>query len=70
MEAEQHNSTKDKVMHSQVKHHQLLFSNLNILTLTAKELELVQEAKWYHLGIIGVSSSKEHGFEQTEVLLF
>ena len=35
--------------------------NWNILTLTGKELELVEEAKRYHFDIIGVSSTKRRG---------
>ena len=35
--------------------------NWNILTLTEKELELVEEAKRYQLNTIGVSSIKRHG---------
>ena len=35
--------------------------NWNILTLTEKELELVEEAKRHHLDIIGVSSTKRRG---------
>ena len=35
--------------------------NRNILTLTGKELELVEEAKPYHLDIIEVSSNKRRG---------
>jgi len=58
METEQSNHTRDKVAHSRVNHHQLLFDNRNILTLTGKELELVEEAKRYHLDIVGVSSTK------------
>ena len=37
--------------------HQLVLGNWNILTSTEKELELVDEAKRYHLDIVGVSSS-------------
>ena len=49
MEAAQSISTRDNVAHSRVNHHQLLLGNWNILTLTGKELELVEEAKRYHL---------------------
>ena len=61
MEAAQSIRTRDKVAHSRVNHHQLLLGNWNILTLTGKELELVEEAKRYHLDIIGVSSTKRRG---------
>ena len=61
MEAAQSIRTQDNVAHSRVNHHQLLLGNWNILTLTRKELELVEEAKWYHLDIIEVSSAKRHG---------
>ena len=44
--------TRDDVAHSQVNHHQLLLGNWNILTLTGKELELLEEAKRYHLDIV------------------
>ena len=57
MEAAQSIRTRDNVAHSRVNHHQLLLGNWNILTLTGKELELVEEAKRYHLDIIGVSST-------------
>ena len=53
--------TRDDVAHSRVNHHQLLLGNWNILTLTGKELELVEEEKRYHLDIIGVSSIKQSG---------
>ena len=61
MEAAQSILTRDNVAHSRVNHHQLLLCNWNILTLTGKELELVEEAKRYHLDIIGVSSTKRRG---------
>ena len=35
--------------------------NWNVLTLTIKKLELVEEAKKYHLDVVGVSSSKRGG---------
>ena len=49
MEAAQSTRTRDNVAHSRVNHHQLLLGYWNILTLTGKELELVEEAKRYHL---------------------
>ena len=58
MEAAQSICNRDNVAHSRVNHHQLLLGNWNILTLTEKELELIEEAKRYHLDIIGVSSTK------------
>ena len=61
MEAAQSIRTRDNVAHSRVNHHQLLLGNWNILTLTGKELELVEEVKRYHLDIIGVSSTKRRG---------
>ena len=61
MEAAQSIRTRDNVAYSRVNHHQLLLGNWNILTLTGKELELVEEAKRYHLNIIGVSSTKRRG---------
>ena len=64
MEAAQSICTRDNVAHSRVNHHQPLlddWSNWNILTLTGKGLELVEEAKRYHLDIIGVSSTKRRG---------
>ena len=63
MEAAQSIRTRDNVALSQVNHHQLLLGNWNILTLTGKELELVEEAKRYHLDIIEVSSTKDVGQE-------
>ena len=61
MEAAQSIRTRDNVAHSRVNHHQLLLGNWNILTLSGKKLELVEEAKRYHLDIIGVSSTKRRG---------
>ena len=61
MEAAQSIRTRDNVAHSRVNHHQLLLGNWNIFTLTGKELELVEEAKGYHLDIIRVSSTKRRG---------
>ena len=61
MEAAQSIRTRDQGTHSRVNHHQLLLGNWNILTLTGKELELVEKAKRYHLDIIGVSSTKRRG---------
>jgi len=63
MVAAQSNRTRDKVSHSRVNYHQLLFGNWNILTLTGKELELVEKAQRYHLDIVGVSSTKRRGSE-------
>ena len=59
MEAAQSIRTRDNVAHSWVNHHQLLLGDWNILT--GKKLELVEEAKRYHLDIIGVSSTKRRG---------
>ena len=61
MEAAQSICTRDNVAHLQVNHHQLMLGNWNILTLTRKELELVEEAKRYHLDIIGAFSAKRRG---------
>ena len=61
MEAAQSNHTRDNFARSRVNHHQLLLGNWNILTLTEKELELVEEAKRFHCHIIGVSSTKRRG---------
>ena len=41
--------------------------NWNILTLTEKELELVKEAKRYHLDVIGGSSTKRRGSGTVEL---
>ena len=61
MEAAQNIRTRDNVAHSRVNHHQLLLCNWNILTLTEKELLLVEKAKRYHLDIVGVSSTQRGG---------
>ena len=45
----------------------MLLGNWNILTLTKKELELVEEAKRYHLDSIGVSSTKQRGSGTVDV---
>ena len=44
--------------HFRKNHHRLLLGNWSVLYLTEKELELVEEAKKYHLDIIGISSTK------------
>ena len=62
MEVAQSIRTRDNVALSQVKHHQLLLGNWNILNITGKELELVEETKRYHFNIIEVSSTKRRGF--------
>ena len=67
MEAAQSIRTRDNVAHSRVNHHQLLLGDCNILTLTGKELELVEKAKRYHLDIIGVSSTKRRGSETADL---
>ena len=61
MEVAQSIHTRDNVAHSWANHHQLPLGNWNILTLTGKELELVEEAKRYYLYIVGVSSTKRQG---------
>ena len=57
----QSNRTQGYVAHFWKKHHRLLFGNWNVLTLKGKALELVKEAKKYHLNIVGVSSTKSRG---------
>ena len=60
--AAQSNRTQDNVAHSRQNHHnRLLFGNWNVFTLTGKEMELVDEAKRYHLDIVGISSTKRRG---------
>ena len=61
METTQSIRTRYNVANSRVNHHQLLLGIWNILSLTGKELELVEEAKRQHLDIIGVSSTKRRG---------
>ena len=63
IEAAQGIRTQDNVAYSRIDHHQLLLCNWNILTLTGKKLELVEEAMRYHLDIFGVSSTKRRGSE-------
>ena len=48
-------------LHFRKNHHRLLFGNWNVLTLTGKELELVEETKEYHLNIVGSSSTMKRG---------
>ena len=43
--------TRGNIAHSRANHHQLLFGNRNILTLTGKELELVEETERYIISI-------------------
>ena len=61
----QSNHTQDNVAHSRHHHHQrhnrLLFGNWNVFTLNGKEMELVEEAKRYHLDVVGISSTKRRG---------
>ena len=57
----QSNHTQGYVAHFRKNHHRLQLGNWNVLTLTGKELELVEEAKKYHLDIVEVSSTKRHG---------
>ena len=60
MEAAQSVRTRDNVAHSRVNnHHQLLLGKWNILNITGKEIELVEEAKQYHFNINGISSTKK-----------
>ena len=55
------NGTQGHVANLRKNYHRLLLGSWNILTLTGKELELVDEAKKYHLNIVGVSSTKRRG---------
>ena len=50
--------TRGNVAHSRDNHHRLLFGNWNVLTLTGKELELVEEAKKYRFDIVGLTCTK------------
>ena len=52
------NSTQSYVAHLRKNHHILLLGKWNVLILTEKELELVEEATKYHLYIVGVSPIK------------
>ena len=67
MEVAQSIRTRDNVAHSRVNHHQLLLGYWNILTFTGKELDLIEEAKRYHLNIIGVSSTKRRSSGTVDV---
>ena len=49
------------VAHFRKNHHRQLLDNWNVLTLSGKKLELVEEAKKYHLDIVGVFSTKRRG---------
>ena len=55
------NRTQGYVEHFRKNHHRLLLGNWNILTLTGKELELLEEARKYHIDIVGVSSTEKRG---------
>ena len=57
----QNNRTQGYAAHFRRKHHRLLLGSWNVITLTGKESELVEEAKKYHLDIVGVSSIKRRG---------
>ena len=57
----QSNRTEGYVAHFRKNHRILLLGNWNVLTLTGKELELVEEAKKCYLDIVGVSSTKRRG---------
>ena len=68
MEAAQGIRIRRKVAHSiRVNHHQLLLGNWNILILTGKDLELVEEAERYQLDIVGVSSITRRGSETADM---
>ena len=67
MDASQSIQIRDNVAHSRVNHRQLLLGNWNIFALTGKELEMVEEAKQYHLDIIEVSSTKRRGSETVDL---
>ena len=49
------------------KHRDLRMGNWNVSSLKGKEEELVWEAKQYHLGIVGVSSTKCCGCDTVEL---
>ena len=53
--------------HHRKKHYRLLLCNRNVLILTGKELELVEEGKVYYLDIIGVSSTKRRSYGIVEL---
>ena len=57
----QSNYTQSYVAHFWKIHHKLLLGNWNVLTITRRELELVEEVKKYHLIIVGVSFIKRCG---------
>ena len=57
----QSNRTQGYVAHYRKNHQRLLLGYWNVLTLTGKELKLVEEAKKYHLDIVGVSLTKRCG---------
>ena len=54
----QSNCTQGYVVHFRKNHHRPLLGNCSVLTLTVKGLELIEEAKKYHLDIIGISPTK------------
>ena len=51
-------SNQGYVAHFRKKPNSLLLGSWNVLTLTGKEFELVEEAEKYYLKIVGVSSTK------------
>ena len=57
----QSNRTLGYIAHFWKNHHRLLLGRRNVLTLTGKELELVEEAKKYHLDIVGIFSAARRG---------
>ena len=57
----QGNRNQSYVAHFWKNHHRLLLGTWNILTLTRKELKLVEKAKEYHLIIVRVFSTKRRG---------
>ena len=53
--------TRDNVAYSRVNNHQhSCWALIYILTLKGKELELIEEAKRYHLDIVGVHTPKKN----------
>ena len=67
----QSNHIQGYVTHFRKNCHRLLLGNWNVLNLTGKELELVEEAKKHHLDIVGYSSTERCRFGwQLEAFLF
>ena len=67
LEAAQSTCTREGTKRIRQSCQRLSVGNWNVRTLTGKEQELVEEAKRYHLDIVGISSTKRRGSGTVEM---